>query len=79
MYKFDAVKVKNDLIQWIKDWFETNGKGCNAVIGLSGGKDSLWCMWYWALASRAATRRCACPALLSRASQAEVAILRLSP
>lgn len=41
MYKFDAVKVKNDLIQWIRDWFETNGKGCNAVIGLSGGKDSL--------------------------------------
>ena len=28
MYNFDAVKVKNDLIQWIKDWFETNGKGC---------------------------------------------------
>ena len=41
MYNFDAVKVKNDLIQWIRDWFETNGKGCNAVIGLSGGKDSL--------------------------------------
>ena len=37
---FDAVKVKNDCVQWIRDWFKTNGKGCNAVIGISGGKDS---------------------------------------
>jgi len=40
MYKFDAAKVKNDCVQWIRDWFEENGKGCKAVIGLSGGKDS---------------------------------------
>ncbi len=26
--------------EWIQDWFENNGKGCNAVIGISGGKDS---------------------------------------
>ena len=37
---FDAVKVKNDLVKWIQDWFEVNGPGCNAVIGISGGKDS---------------------------------------
>ena len=37
---FDAVKVKNDCVQWIRDWFEKNGKDCNAVIGISGGKDS---------------------------------------
>lgn len=37
---FDVVKVKNDCVQWIRDWFEVNGKGCNAVIGISGGKDS---------------------------------------
>ena len=36
----DAVKVKNDCVQWIRDWFEKNGPGCNAVIGISGGKDS---------------------------------------
>ncbi len=30
-----------DLVRWIKDWFEANGKGCNAVVGISGGKDSL--------------------------------------
>ena len=39
-YIFDAVKVKNDCVQWIRDWFGENGKGCNAVIGISGGKDS---------------------------------------
>ena len=37
---FDAVKVKNDCVQWIRGWFEENGKDCNAVIGISGGKDS---------------------------------------
>ena len=37
---FDAEKVKNDIIKWIADWFEVNGKGCKAVIGISGGKDS---------------------------------------
>lgn len=40
MYKFNVEKVTNDLIKWIKDWFENNGKGCNAIIGISGGKDS---------------------------------------
>lgn len=37
---FDAKKVKNDIVAWIRDWFEINGKGCNAIIGISGGKDS---------------------------------------
>ena len=37
---FDAEKVKNDIVLWIREWFEENGKGCKAVIGLSGGKDS---------------------------------------
>ena len=40
-YIFDVEKVTGDCIQWIKDWFEKNGPGCNAVIGVSGGKDSL--------------------------------------
>lgn len=35
--------MKESLIQWIRDWFDKNGKGCNAVIGISGGKDSLVC------------------------------------
>ena len=37
---FDAKKAKDGAVQWIRDWFEENGKGCNAVIGISGGKDS---------------------------------------
>lgn len=37
---FDAVKVKNDIVEWIREWFAHNGLGCNAVIGISGGKDS---------------------------------------
>ncbi|MBE6719153.1 MAG: NAD(+) synthase [Ruminococcaceae bacterium] len=37
---FDALKVKNDCVNWIRDFFEKNGKGCNAVVGISGGKDS---------------------------------------
>ena len=37
---FDALTVKNDCVTWIKNWFETNGKGCNAIVGISGGKDS---------------------------------------
>ena len=36
----DILKIKNDCIQWIRDFFEENGKGANAVIGISGGKDS---------------------------------------
>ena len=37
---FDAVRVKNECAEWIRAFFEENGKGCNAVIGISGGKDS---------------------------------------
>ena len=37
---FDPIKVKNDCVQWIREFFEENGPGCNAVIGISGGKDS---------------------------------------
>ena len=37
---FDVQKTTAEAVQWIRDWFETNGKGCNAVVGISGGKDS---------------------------------------
>lgn len=33
-------QVKTECVKWIQDFFEENGKGCNAVIGVSGGKDS---------------------------------------
>ncbi len=37
---FDAKKIKDGAVNWIRAWFEENGKGCNAVVGISGGKDS---------------------------------------
>ena len=40
MENFNVEQVTQDAVEWIKDWFELNGKGCNAVIGISGGKDS---------------------------------------
>lgn len=43
MYAFNAETTKNELVSWLRDWFEENGPGCNAVIGISGGKDSSVC------------------------------------
>lgn len=37
---FDAKKVKNEIVEWIRNWFKQNGKDCMAVVGISGGKDS---------------------------------------
>lgn len=37
---FDALKVKNECVNWIRNFFDENGKDCNAVVGISGGKDS---------------------------------------
>ena len=37
---FDVQKVTEACVAWIRDFFEENGKGCNAVVGISGGKDS---------------------------------------
>ena len=38
--EFNAKDVKERCVAWIRDFFEKNGKGCNCVIGISGGKDS---------------------------------------
>lgn len=37
---FDAKKYKDEVVLWIRNWFEQNGKDCKAVLGISGGKDS---------------------------------------
>ena len=37
---FDAAKAVEATTKWIRDWFEMNGPGCNAIVGISGGKDS---------------------------------------
>lgn len=38
--KEKLTKAMNGCIEWIREFFEENGKGCNAVLGISGGKDS---------------------------------------
>ncbi|MCQ2964612.1 MAG: NAD(+) synthase [archaeon] len=37
---FDALDVKNQCVEWIRTFFKENGPDCNAIIGISGGKDS---------------------------------------
>ncbi len=36
----DAVRLKEDCIRWIADWFAPFGPSACAVLGMSGGKDS---------------------------------------
>ena len=40
MKTFDAIEVKEKCVEWIRDFFENNGKDCIAIVGISGGKDS---------------------------------------
>ena len=37
---FDAKKAVDATVKWIRSWFDKNGPGCNAIVGISGGKDS---------------------------------------
>lgn len=37
---FNALDVKNQCVEWIRSFFDENGPGCNAIVGISGGKDS---------------------------------------
>ncbi len=39
-YEFNAEKVCNELINWIRDYFKLAGDNVKAVVGISGGKDS---------------------------------------
>lgn len=42
-YTFDAKNTKDKLVAWIRNWFDENGRDCNAIVGISGGKDSSVC------------------------------------
>ena len=37
---FDAKTVKEQCVRWIQEFFRQNGPDCNAIVGISGGKDS---------------------------------------
>lgn len=32
--------IKNECVDWIRNYFAINGPTCNAIVGISGGKDS---------------------------------------
>ena len=38
--EFNAKQEIENIVAWIQSWFENNGPKANAVIGISGGKDS---------------------------------------
>lgn len=38
--EFDVKKATEAAVSWIREWFYENGYGCNAIVGISGGKDS---------------------------------------
>lgn len=40
METFNAKKVTDALVNWIKHYFEENGPTAKAIVGISGGKDS---------------------------------------
>lgn len=40
MKEFNAEKTTKEIIDWIRQWFNENGPKADAVIGISGGKDS---------------------------------------
>lgn len=37
---FDVKKTTEACVDWIREFFRKNGEGCNAVVAISGGKDS---------------------------------------
>lgn len=37
---FQVDIITEEIITFIREWFDKNGKDCNAVVGISGGKDS---------------------------------------
>lgn len=39
----DISETTKNLIEWIRNWFKSNGNNSPAVIGISGGKDSTVC------------------------------------
>ena len=40
MYNFNVADAVEKCVGWIRKFFEENGPDCNAVLGVSGGKDS---------------------------------------
>lgn len=73
-YTFDAKETTEKAAQWIRDFFEKNGKGCNAVIGISGGKDSSICA---ALCVKALGKERVIGVLMPNGEQSDIDMARL--
>ena len=73
-YRFDAEKTKAEVITWIRRFFEENGPGCNAVLGISGGKDSSIAA---ALCVEALGRERVIGVLMPNGEQADIEMARL--
>ena len=74
MYRFDVDRAIEDCCRWIQDWFAENGDGCNAVLGISGGKDSSVCA---ALLCRALGTHRVIGVLMPRGEQSDIDDSRL--
>lgn len=40
-YSFDSTKVKHQMYSWISQWFDENAMNRKAIVGISGGRDSI--------------------------------------
>ena len=72
-YTFDAKKVTNDIIEWIRKFFSNNGPDCRAVLGISGGKDSSVCA---ALCVAALGKERVCGVLMPNGVQGDIDVAR---
>ena len=41
MYEFDAQKTKDRIVDWIRSFFDSNGKDCKAVVAISEERTAL--------------------------------------
>ena len=73
-YSFDAKKTKDEVVAWIRKFFEENGPGCKAVLGISGGKDSSVCA---ALCAEALGKDRVVGVLMPNGEQADIDMSRL--
>lgn len=73
-YIFNAKEMKDRVVAWIREFFEVNGPGCNAVLGISGGKDSSVCA---ALCVEALGKERVIGVLMPNGEQADIDMSRL--
>ena len=73
MAEFDAAKTAGGIIEWIRRYFDENGKGCTAVVGASGGKDSSVTA---ALCAKALGADRVCAVLMPQGEQWDIAVSR---